>query len=168
MGEEQRNLEVEGGTMEGDPVQAGLDAAMKRIGELTMQNELLWQRVRKPALWPRGACRNEPDGLRGFRQAIRGGAGVRRVGACSLHVLRSSAESVEAGPRDQAGQARSQAVLVGCRAPRSDSARPGGISLPGRRAPQGVGAVALRARATSVSQAGASAHAGEPTAVPLP
>ena len=33
---------------EGDPVQAGLDAAMKRIGELTMQNELLWQRVRKP------------------------------------------------------------------------------------------------------------------------
>jgi transposase-like protein len=33
---------------EGDPVQAELDAAMKRIGELTMQNELLWQRVRKP------------------------------------------------------------------------------------------------------------------------
>lgn len=32
---------------EGDPVQAELDAAMKRIGELTMQNELLWQRVRK-------------------------------------------------------------------------------------------------------------------------
>jgi transposase len=32
----------------GDPVQAGLDGAMKRIGELTMQNELLWQRVRKP------------------------------------------------------------------------------------------------------------------------
>jgi len=33
---------------EGDPVQAELDAAMQRIGELTMQNELLWQRVRKP------------------------------------------------------------------------------------------------------------------------
>src|SRR5512139_3917877 len=33
---------------EGDPVQGELDAAMKRIGELTMQNELLWQRVRKP------------------------------------------------------------------------------------------------------------------------
>ena len=27
---------------------AAIDAAMKRIGELTMQNELLWQRVRKP------------------------------------------------------------------------------------------------------------------------
>jgi hypothetical protein len=34
---------------EGDPVQAELDAAMKRVGELTMQNELLWQRVRKPS-----------------------------------------------------------------------------------------------------------------------
>ena len=33
---------------ESDPVMAELGAAMKRIGELTMQNELLWQRVRKP------------------------------------------------------------------------------------------------------------------------
>ena len=33
---------------ESDPVQAELSAAMRRIGELTMQNELLWQRVRKP------------------------------------------------------------------------------------------------------------------------
>lgn len=32
----------------GDPLQAELDAAMKRIGELSMENELLWQRVRKP------------------------------------------------------------------------------------------------------------------------
>ena len=32
----------------GDPVQAELDQAMRRIGELTMENELLWQRVRKP------------------------------------------------------------------------------------------------------------------------
>ena len=34
---------------EGDPAQAALDAAMQRIGELTMANELLWQRVRKPS-----------------------------------------------------------------------------------------------------------------------
>jgi transposase len=34
---------------EGDPAQAALDAAMQRIGELTMENELLWQRVRKPS-----------------------------------------------------------------------------------------------------------------------
>lgn len=32
---------------EGDPVQVELDAALKRVGELTMENELLWQRVRK-------------------------------------------------------------------------------------------------------------------------
>ena len=31
----------------GDPVQAELDAAMKRIGELTMENELLYERCRK-------------------------------------------------------------------------------------------------------------------------
>jgi transposase len=33
---------------QGDPVQAELGAAMRRIGDLTMQNEILWQRVRKP------------------------------------------------------------------------------------------------------------------------
>jgi transposase len=33
---------------EANATQAALDAAMQRIGELTMENELLWQRVRKP------------------------------------------------------------------------------------------------------------------------
>ena len=32
----------------GDPLKAELDTAMKRIGELTMENELLWARVRRP------------------------------------------------------------------------------------------------------------------------
>jgi len=32
---------------QGDPLQAELDAALKRVGELTMENELLWQRARK-------------------------------------------------------------------------------------------------------------------------
>lgn len=32
---------------DGDPVQAELDAAMKRIGELTMENDLLYERCRK-------------------------------------------------------------------------------------------------------------------------
>ena len=31
----------------GDPLQGELDQAMKRIGELTMENELLWKRIRK-------------------------------------------------------------------------------------------------------------------------
>jgi hypothetical protein len=33
---------------QGDPVQAELSQAMRRIGELAMENELLWERVRKP------------------------------------------------------------------------------------------------------------------------
>jgi hypothetical protein len=33
----------------GDPLKAELDTAMQRIGELTMENELLWVRVRRPA-----------------------------------------------------------------------------------------------------------------------
>jgi len=31
-----------------DPVQTELNQAMRRIGELTMENELLWERVKKP------------------------------------------------------------------------------------------------------------------------
>jgi hypothetical protein len=33
---------------EGDPVQAQLDAAMRRIGELSMENELLHARIERP------------------------------------------------------------------------------------------------------------------------
>ena len=32
----------------GDPLKAELDTAMQRIGELTMENELLWVRMRRP------------------------------------------------------------------------------------------------------------------------
>ncbi len=32
----------------GAPLKAELDHAMKRLGELTMENELLWARVRRP------------------------------------------------------------------------------------------------------------------------
>lgn len=32
---------------EGDPVQGELDAAMKRLGEVSMENELLWKRIRE-------------------------------------------------------------------------------------------------------------------------
>jgi len=35
-------------TRNGDPLKAELDNAMKRLGELTMENELLWARVRRP------------------------------------------------------------------------------------------------------------------------
>jgi hypothetical protein len=36
----------------GDPLKAELDTAMQRIGELTMENELLWVRVRQPGRAP--------------------------------------------------------------------------------------------------------------------
>jgi transposase len=32
----------------GDPLKAELDTAMPRIGEISMENELLWVRVRRP------------------------------------------------------------------------------------------------------------------------
>ena len=38
----------------GDPLQGELDNAMKRLGELTMENELLWARVRRPGPLARG------------------------------------------------------------------------------------------------------------------
>lgn len=33
----------------GDPLKSELDTAMKRIGELSMENDLLWARVRHPS-----------------------------------------------------------------------------------------------------------------------
>ncbi len=37
---------------DGDPIQVELDAALKRIGELTMENELLWAKTGKPSPLP--------------------------------------------------------------------------------------------------------------------
>ena len=43
---------------QGDPVQAELDTAMKRIGELAMENELLYERCRKGnGPFPKGRSR---------------------------------------------------------------------------------------------------------------
>ena len=36
-----------------DPVKKEWDAAMKRVGEHIMENELLWERVRKPSPLPK-------------------------------------------------------------------------------------------------------------------
>lgn len=42
----------------GDPVQAELDEAMKRIGELSMENELLYERCRRSNIpFPKGRSR---------------------------------------------------------------------------------------------------------------
>lgn len=37
-----------------DPGKADLNQAMRRIGELTMENDLLWQRARKPGSLAKG------------------------------------------------------------------------------------------------------------------
>ena len=43
---------------QGHPAQAELDAAMKRIGELAMENELLYERCRKgKGSFPKGRSR---------------------------------------------------------------------------------------------------------------
>ena len=42
---------------EGDPVQAQLDAALRRIGELSMENELLHARIERPG--PLGGRRSK-------------------------------------------------------------------------------------------------------------
>jgi hypothetical protein len=54
-GEQVRGDVRPGGTEEslkarnGDPLKGEFDNAMKRLGKLTMENELLWARVRRPS-----------------------------------------------------------------------------------------------------------------------
>ena len=62
----------------GDPVQAELDSAMKRIGELTMQVELLGPRRRPSALWGGGGRGDECRHLARHGSGLRPAAGLRR------------------------------------------------------------------------------------------
>ena len=71
----------------GDPLKAELDNAMKRLGELTMENELLWARVRRPGPLAQGGRRNERHGLRRHRQTLRREAGLPDLGAAPVFVL---------------------------------------------------------------------------------
>ena len=57
----------------GDPVKAELDIAMKRIGELIMQVELLEAKRRRPALWGGGGRGDE------CRHLSRHGFGLRMI-----------------------------------------------------------------------------------------
>ena len=72
----------------GDPVKAELDTAMKRIGELTMQVELLEAKRETSGLWDGGGrgdeCRHSP----GTGLALRPPAGLWRPGV--LPVPRST------------------------------------------------------------------------------
>ena len=71
----------------GDPVQAELDSAMKRIGELTMQVELLEAKTETFGPLGRRRSRRVPP-PRPARVGLRPAAGLRRLGHGPLLVLR--------------------------------------------------------------------------------
>ena len=92
----------------GDPVQAELDSAMKRIGELTMQVELLEAKTETSALWGGGGRGDECRHLARHGLAY----GLRRV--CAAWGLARSC--------DPASTPSSRRQSVGDRSPRSDQA----------------------------------------------
>ena len=72
----------------GDPVKAELDIAMKRIGELIMQVELLEAKTRRPALWGGGGRGDECRHLSRHGFGLRPPAGLCGLGFCPFLVLR--------------------------------------------------------------------------------
>ena len=149
----------------GDPVQAELDSAMKRIGELTMQVELL--EAKTETFGPLG--RPEVAAMSGRHLArhgsgLRPAAGLRRLGHGPLLVLR---HDLRPARRAAAGKAS------GTESPRSrdqgaaggDRSRPGGIALGGRGLPQGLGSASGLSRHPGCPQAGAPPDAREQSAL---
>lgn len=70
---------------EGDPLNDELEAAVKRVGELLMEVELLRERCRRNAgttLWPSGDRSDERDDLPGSRPAERSREGGREAAPC--------------------------------------------------------------------------------------
>ena len=114
-----------------DTVQAELDGAMRRIGELTMDNELLWRRVReRVALCPAGGRRNEPGDLAVHRQALWGATGMPDLGAGSLHGVCSAPARARAKDRRQdAPEAGPQAGCIGRGPSGPGGGGSGGVSL---------------------------------------
>jgi transposase len=66
---------------EGDPLTAELDAAMRRIGEITMENELLREKARRAHPLGSGDRRNERYDLPCNQQALRCATLLRVPGA---------------------------------------------------------------------------------------
>ena len=122
----------------GDPVQAELDSAMKRIGELTMQVELL--EAKTETFGPLGRRTSRGDECRHLARhgsGLRPAAGLRRLGHGPLLVLR---HDLRPARRAAAGKASgTEARDLGPGAAGGDRGRPGGIALGGRGLPQGVG-----------------------------
>ena len=132
----------------GDPVQAE-HSAMKRIGELTMQVELL------EAIRPFGAA--EVAAMSAATSPGTGLAyGLRRV--CAAWGMARSSFYAMTWParRAAAGKASgTEARDLGPGAAGGDRSRPGGIALGGRGLPQGLGSASGLSRHPGCPQAGA-------------
>ena len=148
----------------GDPVQAELDSAMKRIGELTMQVELL--EAKTETLRPFGAA--EVAAMSAATSPGTGLAyGLRRVCAAwgmarSSFYAMTSGQHAEQPPAKRRGPKPAisdQALLV------ANRSRPGGIALGGRGLPQGLGSASGLSRHSGCPQAGAPPDAREQSAL---
>jgi putative transposase len=78
---------------EADPADGQLAAALQRIGELSMENELLRAKLGALpqgalALWPAGGRDDGGDDLPEHRPSLRRRAGLPRLGGCAVLVLR--------------------------------------------------------------------------------
>ena len=147
----------------GDPVQAELDSAMKRIGELTMQVELLEAKTETCGLWGGGGRGDECRHLARHGSGLRPAAGLRRLGHGPLLVLR---HDLRPARRAAAGKASgTEARDLGPGAAGGDRSRPGGIALGGRGLPQGLGSASGLSRHPGCPQAGAPPDAREQSAL---
>ena len=153
---------------EGDSLSEELSAAMKRIGELTMENEVLRMRVGHAGPWPVGGRGDGRRDLTWHRPSLRCCSRLRRLGCRPFILLRLAAAAraqrsttATVTPRSQAGD------LGGCRVER-DPGRFGSFALDWRGASQGLGATARARRASDCPQTGAAADAGEWPAVAAP
>ena len=148
----------------GDPVQAELDSAMKRIGELTMQVELL--EAKTETFGPLG--RREVAAMSAATSPGTGLAyGLRRVCA-AWGMARSSFYAMTSGQHAEqpAGKASgTEARDLGPGAAGGDRSRPGGIALGGRGLPQGLGSASGLSRHPGCPQAGAPPDAREQSAL---
>ena len=148
----------------GDPVQAELDSAMKRIGELTMQVGTAGGQ--DGDLRPFGAGGGRGDECRHLARhgsGLRPAAGLRRLGHGPLLVLR---HDLRPARRAAAGKASgTEARDLGPGAAGGDRSRPGGIALGGRGLPQGLGSASGLSRHPGCPQAGAPPDAREQSAL---
>ena len=87
-----------------DPANVELAAAMQRIGELSMEVELLRAKMERPTLWPGGGRADGQDDFRGDRPALWRQARLPGLGRAPLQLLRRP--DAEAGRTPSLGRRR--------------------------------------------------------------